>query len=455
MPIEILMPALSPTMTEGTLAKWNVKEGDTVVSGDIIAEIETDKATMELEAVDEGTIGKILIDAGTQNVPVNQPVAILLEEGEDASAMDAMQSKPEPVAPVATETQKPTAPIQAPKSSDSSAAAAGLMMGFGGFDLDAPAARVFASPLARRVAKNANVDIAQVKGSGPRGRIIRKDVEEAIANGTLQNMDAEIEAAMAVAMGVKAPKSDDKPASAPKSAAPAADYGTPYTEEPHSGMRKIIASRLTESKQTVPHFYVTMDVNLDELLAMRGTINERAKDKGGQKISVNDFIIRACALALKNVPEANVSWTDTVMRQFSRSDISVAVATPSGLLTPVVRGACSKSLGNISTEMRDLAGRARDGKLLPEEYQGGTFSISNLGMFGVREFAAIINPPQSMLLAVGTTEQRPIVKDGALSIATMMSLTLSCDHRCIDGALGAKFLGEVKSLLEDPMSILL
>jgi len=450
MPIEILMPALSPTMTEGTLATWLVKEGDTVNSGDIMAEIETDKATMELEAVDEGVIGKILISAGTSGVPVNTPVAILLEEGEDASSIVAATA-PAPAAPVAG-----AAPSAAAVVPDAGAGAAlGGLMGVGGFDLDipAPGARVIASPLARRIAADAKIDISRIKGTGPKGRIVRVDVDQAIATGvTAGDMeDAELEAAMAVAMGVKPAKA----AVPPKPAASPVDYGTPYTEAPHSGIRKVIASRLSESKQTVPHFYVTMDVNLDELLALRQDINERALERGGKKISVNDFLIRASALALNNVPEANVSWTDDNLRQFSRPDISVAVATPTGLITPIVRNAAEKTLGNISKEMLALAGRAREGKLMPEEYQGGTFSISNLGMFGVKEFSAIINPPQSMILAVGTSEQRPVVKDGALSIATMMTLTLSCDHRCIDGALGAKFIAELKSILEDPMSILL
>jgi len=456
MPIEILMPALSPTMTEGKLAAWNVKEGDTVQSGDVIAEVETDKATMEVEGVDEGVIGKILIEAGTENVPVNTPIAILLEEGEDASAMDNM-GKAAPAPAPASETSE-EAPAAAPQpsapaaSGDSSAAAAGLMMGFGGFDLDAPSGRIFATPLARRIAKDNGLDLKLVKGTGPRGRIVRADVDKALADGVQNQVDADLEAAMAIAMAVK-PQSD-KPVAA-KAAPPAADYGTPFEEIPHSSMRKVIASRLTESKQTVPHFYVTMDINLDELLALRSQINERAAKTGGAKISVNDFIIRACAIALENVPEANVSWTDNAMRQYSRADVSVAVATPAGLITPIVRDAAGKSLGKISGEMKELAAKARDGKLKPEEYQGGTFSISNLGMFGVKEFSAIINPPQSMILAVGTSEQRPIVKDGAISISTMMTVTLSCDHRCIDGALGAKFISELKNVLEDPFAIML
>lgn len=450
MPIQILMPALSPTMTEGNLAKWNVKEGDAVASGDVIAEIETDKATMELEAVEEGVIGKILVEQGAKGVAVNTPIAILLEEGEDASALAA--------APAKAEAPKPVAPAAAaPVAADVSAAAAGLGFGMGGFaHLEAGAAsggRVFASPLARRIAAEAKLDLARIKGSGPKGRIVKADVEAAKSGGGAHaDVDAELEAAMALAAAIQPPSSKPAPQAAPKpAAAPPVDAGTPYTEQTHSSMRKVIARRLTESSQQVPQFYITMDVQLDELLALREKINAR----GGSKVSVNDFVIRACALALKKMPECNVSWTDDAMRMYSRSDVSVAVATPTGLITPIVRGAESKSLGKVSEEMRELAGRARDGKLKPDEYQGGTFSVSNLGMFGVKHFTGIINPPQALLLAVGAAEQRPVVKEGALAVVNAMTVTLTCDHRCIDGALGAKFLGVVKELLEDPMSILL
>jgi pyruvate dehydrogenase E2 component (dihydrolipoamide acetyltransferase) len=447
MPIEILMPALSPTMTEGNLAKWLVKEGDAVASGDVLAEIETDKATMELEAVDEGTMGKILVPAGAHGVAVNTPIALLLAEGEDASSLV-------------------TAPAPAPQAVPAAAAAPaleipGLPLNLGALVPSvpqAPAGRVFASPLARRIAKAEGINLAQVKGSGPKGRIVKADVEAAKAAGADDEVDADLLAAMALASAIKDPTERPKAAKAPAPApvpAAASAFETPFTEEPHSTIRKIIARRLTESKQTVPHFYVTMEVVLDDLLALREQVNTRAQKTGGAKLSVNDFIIRACAVALKRMPDANVSWTDESMRRYSRSDISVAVATPSGLITPIVRGAEAKSLGAISEEMRDLAARARDGKLKPEEFQGGTFSISNLGMYGVREFAAILNPPQALLLAVGASERRPVVRDGALAIASAMNLTLSCDHRCIDGALGAKFLGLVKNLLEDPLSILL
>ncbi|WP_337995608.1 pyruvate dehydrogenase complex dihydrolipoamide acetyltransferase [Oleispirillum naphthae] len=451
MPIEILMPALSPTMTEGTLAKWNVKEGDAVSSGDVLAEIETDKATMELEAVDEGVIGKILIPAGTAGVAVNTPIALLLEEGEDASALAAVPAKPAP-APQPEAAAKPQAEAKPAASPlpDLGSLGLGALGGAPAPQAAKPAGeRVFASPLARRIAAEAKLDLSRIAGSGPRGRIVKADVEAAKARGGEEEIDDDLAAAMAFALAVKAPEPAAKPQAA---AAPAADYGTPFTETPHSTIRKVIARRLSESKQTVPHFYITMEVMLDELLALRKKINGQ---EGAAKVSVNDFVIRACAVALKRMPEANVSWTGEAMRAYSRSDVSVAVATPTGLITPIVRGAESKSLGTISEEMRGLAARAREGKLMPEEYQGGTFSISNLGMYGVREFAAIINPPQSMLLAVGAGEQRPVVKDGALAVGTVMSLTLSADHRCIDGALGAQFLGLVKNLLENPLSILL
>lgn len=464
MPIQILMPALSPTMTEGNLAKWNVKEGDTVASGDVIAEIETDKATMELEAVDEGVIGKILVEQGAKGVAVNTPIAILLEEGEDASVLGAAAAQakpkddhmPEPPAAGKPQAEAPLPPEKTgtvPTQPDVSAAAAGLGFGAGGFShLEASmGGRVFASPLARRIAADAKLDLARIKGTGPKGRIVKADVEAAKAGGGAQaHADAELEAAMALAAAVK-PQGSKPAQQPPKPAQPVPDVGTPYEEKPHSSMRKVIARRLTESSQQVPQFFVTMDVNLDELLALRAQINAR----GTAKVSVNDFVIRACALALKKMPECNVSWTEDAMRMYSRSDVSVAVATPTGLITPIVRGAESKSLGKVSEEMRELAGRARDGKLKPEEYQGGTFSVSNLGMFGVKHFTGIINPPQALLLAVGAAEQRPMVKEGTLAVVNAMTVTLTCDHRCIDGALGAKFLGVVKELLEDPMSILL
>ena len=425
MPIEILMPALSPTMTEGNLAKWLKNEGEAVKPGDVIAEIETDKATMEVEAVDEGKLGKILVPAGSQGVKVNQPIALLLEEGEDASALaKAATAAPKPAAPAPT-----PAPATAPAPVASQPAAA---------PTPAPAAaaatgeRVFASPLARRMAQQAGLDLARVNGSGPHGRIVKADIDAALARG-----------APAVAKPA--------PAATPAAAPPA--FGLPaFTEQPHSMMRKVIARRLVESKREAPHFYLTIDCNLDRLLQLRQEINaKREKDK----ISVNDFVIKASALALKQVPAANASWTETAVRLYQAADVSVAVATPGGLITPIIRSANTKTLSAISAEMKDLAARARENKLKPEEYQGGTFSVSNLGMFGIREFAAVINPPQGAILAVGAGEQRPIVKDNALAIATMMSCTLSVDHRVVDGAIGAEFLAAFKKLVEDPLSMLI
>ncbi|MGP1253379.1 MAG: pyruvate dehydrogenase complex dihydrolipoamide acetyltransferase [Kiloniellales bacterium] len=443
MPINVLMPALSPTMTEGTLAKWHVKEGDEVTSGDVIAEIETDKATMEVEAVEEGKVGKIVVGEGTEAVAVNAVIAILLEEGESAGDIDvaAAQAKA-PAAPggSANGSEAP-APSPAPAASPAPVAA--------------PAAdgRVFASPLARRMAQQAGIDLAQLRGSGPHGRIVKSDIEAALQGGA----------------PAAAPTA--APAAAPTAAAPAAAgampqgtpgkafadaYGIPYRQEPLSGMRKVIAQRLTESKQTVPHFYLTIDCELDALLKVRKDLNARAPEgEGGYKLSVNDFVIRAAALALRQVPEANAAFDPSGLVFFEQADISVAVATPAGLITPIVKAADGKGLAQISTEMKTLAGKARDGKLKPEEYQGGTFSISNLGMFGVKQFEAVINPPQGCILAVGAGEQRPVVKDGALSVATVMSCTLSVDHRVVDGAVGAQFLAAFKKLIEDPLTMLL
>jgi pyruvate dehydrogenase E2 component (dihydrolipoamide acetyltransferase) len=426
MPIQILMPALSPTMTEGNLAKWHKAEGDTVESGDVIAEIETDKATMEVEAVDEGIMGKILVAEGTAAVPVNQAIAVLLEEGEDASALDGMAAAPAPAAAPAAAPEDAPAP-QAPVAAAPPPPAA-----------SPKGDRVFASPLAKRLAQNGGIDIAAVSGTGPHGRVVKRDVEAAIASGG----------------AAVAPQTTTAPAPSTTPSAVIIDETglPPYREEPHSTMRKVIAKRLTESKQTVPHFYLTVDCELDNLLAMRKNLNSRSDE---YKISVNDFIIRAVALALKKVPAANGMWTDDAMRYFDRSDVSVAVAIPGGLITPVIRDAGSKGLAVISGEMKDLAGRARDGKLMPEEYQGGSFTISNLGMFGINSFSAIINPPQACILAVGAGEQRAVVKDGALAVATVMSCTLAVDHRVVDGAVGAEFMAAFKPLIEDPVAMLL
>ncbi|MBX7200449.1 MAG: pyruvate dehydrogenase complex dihydrolipoamide acetyltransferase [Rhodospirillaceae bacterium] len=429
MPTQILMPALSPTMTEGKLAKWIKKEGDSVKSGDVIAEIETDKATMEMEAVDEGKIGKILIPEGTEKVQVNEPIAVLLADGESAKDIVAAPAKAAPAptakAPPAAEggnqnVPKPAAapaPVPAPQAAAPKPAAAPAAK---------PGDRVFASPLAKRLAANANFDLKGVQGSGPNGRIVKADVEQAIAAGPRT-----------------APKAAAAQGSAPGT------FGS-YKAVPNSSMRKIIAKRLQESKQTVPHFYLTVDYIIDDLLKLRKDVNE----KGGYKISVNDFVIKACAIALRKMPHVNASWAEEEVHVYDDVDISVAVATPEGLITPIVRKADQKSLSAISAEMKDLASRAKDKKLKLEEFQGGGFSISNLGMFGVKDFAAIINPPQACILAVGAGEQRPVVKNGALAIANVMSCTLSVDHRVVDGAVGAEFLQVLKGLIENPLTML-
>jgi pyruvate dehydrogenase E2 component (dihydrolipoamide acetyltransferase) len=450
MPINILMPALSPTMTEGTLAKWLVKEGDEISSGDIIAEIETDKATMEVEAVDEGTVGKLLVSEGTDGVPVNKVIAVLLEEGEDASAIPSDPQADAP-APKAAETKPEAAAKQEVKPEKPASGGNGAAAPEKAAASPAPAApqgpdgRIFASPLARRIAKEKGVDLAAVKGSGPHGRIVKADVEGA-------KPGAAAPAAAQAATGAPTPAAPAAAATGPGAKALADMLGMAYRQEPLSGMRKVIAKRLTESKQQVPHFYLTVDCELDELLKVRKELNSRSD---AYKISVNDFVIRASALALKKVPAANASYDESGLLFYEHADVSVAVATPSGLITPIVKKAETKGLATIANEMKDLATRARDGKLKPEEYQGGTFSVSNLGMFGIKDFAAVINPPQGCILAVGAGEQRPVVKNGALAIATVMSCTLSVDHRVVDGAVGAEFLAAFKKLIEDPLSMLL
>jgi pyruvate dehydrogenase E2 component (dihydrolipoamide acetyltransferase) len=443
MPTNILMPALSPTMTEGKLAKWLKKEGDEVKAGDVIAEIETDKATMEVEAVDEGKLQKILVAEGTDGVQVNAPIAVLLGEGEDPSAAPPPapaptargngQATPEPAKPAAA--PPPTAPPPAPARPTVASATAGDR-----------GERLFASPLARRLAAEAGIDLKALAGSGPHGRIVKADIEAAKAGGVAGKPAAAAAAAPTTA-----------PAAAPALSAAAITGATPHHLVPHSTMRKVIARRLTESKQHVPHFYLTIDCEIDQLLKLRADLNAKAPEKGegAYKLSVNDFVIRASALALRKVPAANAAWSDEGMVLFDTVDVSVAVAIPGGLITPVVRQAESKGLATISTEMKALAGKAREGKLKPEEYQGGTFSISNLGMYGIKDFAAVINPPQGAILAVGAGEQRPVVKAGALGIATVMSCTLSVDHRSVDGAVGAEFLAAFKKLIEDPITMLL
>ncbi|MEQ8817919.1 MAG: pyruvate dehydrogenase complex dihydrolipoamide acetyltransferase [Thalassobaculum sp.] len=437
MPISILMPALSPTMSEGNLAKWHVKVGDTVSAGDVIAEIETDKATMEVEAVDEGKIGRIVVSEGSEGVAVNAVIAWLLEEGESESDIPADGGgapAPKP-APEAANAEAPKAEAPKPAAAPAAAAAPAPQPSSGG--------RVFASPLAKRMAEQAGLDLGSLKGSGPQGRIVKADIEAALAGGAPKATAAPAAAAPAQA------------AAPALGAAPSADVpGMPdYEEIPNSGMRKVIAKRLTESKQFAPHFYLTVDCEIDALLKVRKQLNDKAGD--GVKLSVNDLVIRAAALALKQVPAANASWTEKAIRIYKQVDISVAVAIDDGLITPVIRDAGSKGLKQISAEMKDLATRARDRKLKPEEFQGGTFSISNLGMFGIKDFAAVINPPQGAILAVGAGEQRPVVKDGALAIATVMSCTLSVDHRVVDGAIGAQFLAAFKKLVEDPLTMLL
>jgi pyruvate dehydrogenase E2 component (dihydrolipoamide acetyltransferase) len=435
MPTEILMPALSPTMEDGTLAKWLVKEGDTVNAGDILAEIETDKATMEFEAVDEGVIGKILVEEGTEGVKVNAPIAILLEDGESA---DDIGSTPAPAAAApAAETPAATPePAAAPAATPAPAAPAA-----------ADGARVFASPLARRIAKDKGLDLAGIKGSGPHGRIVKADVEGATAR------PAAAPAAAAPAPAA-APTASAMP-TGPQAAQVLKMYeGRDFEEVSLDGMRKTVAARLTEAKQTIPHFYLRRDIRLDALLKFRAQLNKQLEARG-VKLSVNDFIIKACANALQAVPAANAVWAGDRMLRLKPSDVAVAVAVEGGLFTPVLKDAEMKSLSALSAEMKDLATRARDRKLAPHEYVGGTFAISNLGMYGIDNFDAVINPPHGAILAVGAGVKKPVVgEDGELAVATVMSVTLSVDHRVIDGALGAELLQAIVDNLENPMVML-
>jgi len=423
MPTEILMPALSPTMEEGTLAKWLVKEGDTIQSGDLIAEIETDKATMEFEAVDEGIVGKLLVAEGTEGVKVNTPIAVLLEDGETVDDIGTAAAKPTaaPTAipePAATKAEKPAPVAPAPKTDGK---------------------RVFASPLARRIAADKGIDLTQITGSGPHGRIVKADV-----------------------LGQPATPIAAAPASttAPMPTGPATNVLTKiyadreYEEIALNGMRKTIAARLTEAKQSIPHFYLRRDIRIDALLQGRALINKQLEARG-LKISVNDFIIKACAMALQSAPKANAIWAGDRLFQLKPSDVAVAVAVDDGLFTPVIKDAETKTLSQLSVEMKDLATRAREGKLAPSEYLGGSFAISNLGMFGIDNFDAVINPPHGAILAVGAGVKKPVVgKDGELSVATVMSVTLSVDHRVIDGALGATLLNAIVDNLENPVSML-
>ncbi|HPE26242.1 pyruvate dehydrogenase complex dihydrolipoamide acetyltransferase [Albidovulum sp.] len=432
MATEILMPALSPTMEEGTLAKWLVKEGDTVSSGDILAEIETDKATMEFEAVDEGTVGRILIAEGTAGVKVNTPIAILVEDGESADAVPAPKAAAPAVAPATS-----AAPAPAPAAATPAPAASS-----GG-------ARVIASPLARRLAKEKGLDIASLKGSGPHGRIVKADVEAAAA---APRAAAPAPAAAPAAAAAAAPAS--APAGMSASTVAKLYEGREYTEVALDGMRKTIAARLTEAKQTIPHFYLRREVRLDALMAFRGQLNKQLEGRG-VKLSVNDFIIKACANALQAVPDANAVWAGDRILKLTPSDVAVAVAVEGGLFTPVLKDADKKTLSALSAEMKDLAGRAKTKKLAPHEYQGGSFAISNLGMFGIENFDAVINPPHGAILAVGAGLKKPVVKaDGEVGVATVMSMTLSVDHRVIDGALGAALLQAIVDNLENPLSML-
>ena len=453
MPINILMPALSPTMEKGNLAKWLKKEGDKVKSGDIIAEIETDKATMEVEAVDEGTIAKILVPEGTQDVPVNDVIAVMAGDGEDVKAAGAGAASKPAEAPAAKAAEAPAAkPAAAPAAAPAPQPAA-----TGPTQAAAPQAaasasqanghaRVFSSPLARRLAKEAGIDIGRIDGSGPHGRIVARDVEGAKSGKGLKAPAAAPGATPAIA-----------PAMSDKQILSLFEEGS-YEIVPHDGMRRTIAQRLTAATQSVPTFYLTIDCEIGRLLDAREQINAAApKDKEKKplyKLSVNDFVIKALAVALQQVPDCNVSWTEAGMVKHKHSDIGVAVAMPGGLITPIIRNAESKSLSTISNEMKDLAGRARTRKLKPQEYQGGTSSVSNLGMFGISHFTAVINPPQSTILAVGASEERAVVRNGKIEAAHMMSATLSCDHRAIDGALGAELIGAFRRLIENPVMMM-
>ena len=422
MPIQILMPALSPTMSEGTIANWVKAEGDDISSGDVLCEIETDKATMEVEAIDDGVLGKILIAGGTEGVAVNTPIAIILEEGEDASVMGGIDTTaPAPATGDAPPKPAAPAPAAAPPPT-------------------ATGKRFFASPLAKRLAEQNGLDVALIGGSGPHGRVIRRDIEAALASG---NSKAAPVVAAAIAPTTPALTADD----------PVMAYMPEYEAIPNSSMRKIIATRLTGAARDIPHFNVNVDVEIDELLRIRKQLNSR--DGADYKISVNDFIIKAVALTLKLQPDCNVTYTDEAILKFKRQDVAMAVAIDGGLITPIIHDAGNKGLRAISETAKELAQKARLGKLMPEEFQGGTFTVSNLGMFGVKSFNSIINPPQGGILSVGAGEQRAVVKDGALTIATMMTLTLAVDHRCIDGATAATFTKELKGILEAPSLLML
>ena len=422
MPIEILMPALSPTMTEGTLAKWTKKEGDVIKSGDVIAEIETDKATMEVEAVDEGILGKILVADGSEGVPVNQLIALLLEEGEDKSALDGYTASAPAAAPATSAEAATASAVSAAPAATSAASASGE--------------RVFASPLARRLATDNQLDVGAITGSGPHGRVVKADVEQALVSGAGKVVSTQIAGASVGRNAVE------------------------YREIPNSGMRKTIAKRLLESKQQVPHFYLTIECELDNLLATRKRMNDAATNAAGKgeapayELSVNDLVVKAVGMALRDVPAANATWTDNAIRLYNNVDVSVAVAMDGGLITPILKNADQKGLAQTSNELKDLITRARSGKLQPSEYQGGGFSISNLGMYGIKQFNAIINPPQACILAIGAGEEKVVVKNGQFVAVNAMTVTLSCDHRAVDGAVGAEFLAAFKRYIEEPVMML-
>ena len=464
MSANILMPALSPTMEKGNLAKWLKKEGDAVKSGDVIAEIETDKATMEVEAIDEGILAKILVAEGTADVPVNQLIAIIASEGEDpktvgSGAGSAAAAKDAPKADAGPETgtakaqekdqEQKAMPAAQPPQTDAKPA----MNGTASLPNGSGEGRVFASPLARRVARDSGIDLDALKGSGPHGRIVLADVEASKAAGGTPKAAP---AVAAVSPPIAAP-SVARPAGMSDETIKKMFEAGSFVEVPHDGMRKTIARRLSEAKSTIPHFYLSADIELDALLKLREQINAAAPKKDGvpvYKVSVNDFIIKALALALMRVPEANVSWTDGSMLKHKHADVGVAVSIPGGLITPIVRAAETKTLSTISLEMKDLAGRAKARKLKPAEYEGGTTAVSNLGMFGVKDFSAIINPPHATILAVGAGEKRAVVKGDAVVAATVMTCTLSTDHRAVDGALGAELMSAFKALIESPMGML-
>ncbi len=476
MPIDILMPALSPTMEKGTLAKWLKKEGDAIKSGDVLAEIETDKATMEVEAVDEGVLARIVVPEGSADVPVNQVIGLIAEEGEDLSAAASAAAAPDASAPASPgvvkpddqvlQYERPGATAGAPLTTGTAEAFRGgkpLAVSAAGVSADG-SGRVFASPLARRLASQAGLDLGAITGTGPGGRIVERDVRAAekapkVASAAPIAAASQPAAAPQLAASGKVPDVRNAAApTAPDSVIKTMFEAGSYEEVPHDNMRKTIARRLTEAKGTIPHFYLSLDCELDALLALREQINASAgQSREGKplfKMSVNDFVIKAMALALQRVPDANATWTERAMLKHRHSDVGVAVSIPGGLITPVIRRAESKTLSAISNEMKDMAARAKARKLKPEEYTGGTTAVSNLGMFGIRNFSAVINPPHATILAVGVGEKRVVVKGGAPSVATVMSVTLSTDHRAVDGALGAELLGAFKRLIENPMGML-